>query len=441
MLKAYPFHPETIDVLHRRWGSLPTFQRTRGVLRILSLVVYRLKDSAVSLIRPCDFDLSFDELAEELIKHIGREYESVLRADITAKDSNAKKVDRTLGSTYQGLNLATKLATVIFLYSFSGGERGVTLGELKLACADVNVPSSVITEVVEQLSNNLYYLWKEDGKFVFKSRPNLNKLLVSRMSEIEEPELKDFTKSLLQKYLGSALPAYIWPRSSRDVPDTEEFKLVVLPQNDRKLVEEILNNYGENPRVYKNKVFFLVPMESEKFNFESWLRRIAWEKIAKDKSLNLTEAQKKDVERYLKEVKDDERGELRKYYRIVYIPAREIKEIDLGLSIYKDKRPITKEIFDRLKTEKEIVEKLSPILIIEKYLSSRDYLELEQLYKSMLSTPGEPRVTRENFIKSIREDVKYKHFGFGYVRGSDVECVRFGEEPEITLQEYRLKFR
>ncbi|RLI80545.1 AAA family ATPase [Archaeoglobales archaeon] len=442
MLKAYPFHPETIDVLHRRWGSLPTFQRTRGVLRILSLVVYRLRDSAVPLIRPCDFDLSFDELAEELIKHIGREYESVLRADITAKDSNAKKVDKTLGSTYQGLNLAAKLATTIFLYSFSGGEKGVTLGELKLACADINVPSSVITEVVEKLSDNLYYFWKEDGKFVFKSQPNLNKLLVSRMSEIEEPELKEFTKSLLQKYLGSTLPAYIWPRSSRDVPDTEEFKLVVLPQNDRKLVEEILNNYGENPRVYKNTVFFLVPMESEKFNFESWLRRrIAWEEIAKDKSLNLTEAQKKDVERNLKEVKDDERGELRKYYRIVYIPTREIKEIDLGLPIYKDKRPITKEILERLKAEKEIVEKLFPILIIEKYLGSRDYLELEQLYKSMLSTPGEPRITRENFIKSIKEGVKGKHFGFGYVRGSEVECVKFGEEPKITLQEFEAIIR
>ena len=91
MLRSYPFHPEVIDLFHRRWGSLPTFQRTRGVLRILSLAVYKLKDSSIPLIRPCDFDLSFDELSEELIKHIGREYESVLRADITAKDANSNQ--------------------------------------------------------------------------------------------------------------------------------------------------------------------------------------------------------------------------------------------------------------------------------------------------------------------------------------------------------------
>ncbi len=33
MLRAYPFHPELISVLYERWGTIPEFQRTRGVLR------------------------------------------------------------------------------------------------------------------------------------------------------------------------------------------------------------------------------------------------------------------------------------------------------------------------------------------------------------------------------------------------------------------------
>jgi predicted AAA+ superfamily ATPase len=37
--KAYPFHPELIDVLFERWSTFPTFQRTRGVLRFLAEVV------------------------------------------------------------------------------------------------------------------------------------------------------------------------------------------------------------------------------------------------------------------------------------------------------------------------------------------------------------------------------------------------------------------
>ncbi len=437
MLRSYPFHPEIIDVFHRRWGSLPTFQRTRGVLRILSLAVYRLRDSSIPLIRPCDFDLSFDELAEELIKHIGREYESVLRADITARDSNSKKVDRTLGNTYQGLKLATKLASAIFLYSFSGGEKGVSLGELKLSCADTNIPSSVITEVVDKLSSSLYYLWKENGRYVFKSQPNLNKTVISRMSEIEEPELREQTKVLLQKYVGKAIPVYIWPRNSKDIPDTEEFKLVVLPFNDKSLIDEILNNYGENPRVNRNTLFFLAPMESERYGFESWLRRkLAWESIARDKSLNLTASQKKEVEKNIKEHEKEERDVLRRFYRIVYVPAKELKEVDLGIPVFGDKRPLSNEVFERLKADGDIVEKLAPRLILEKYLGSKDYLELRQLYKSLLSTPGEPRITKNNLIKSLQKGVQEGHFGFGIVQNGQVECVKFKESPEITLQEY-----
>jgi len=443
MLRSYPFHPEVIDIFHRRWGSLPTFQRTRGVLRILSLAVYKLKDSSIPLIRPCDFDLSFDELAEELIKHIGREYESVLRADITARDSNSKKVDKTLGSTYQGLKLATRLASAIFLYSFSGGEKGVSLGELKLSCADVNIPSSVITEVVDNLSSSLYYLWKEDGRYVFKSQPNLNKLVITKMSEIEEPELREHTRALLQKYMGKELPVYLWPKSSRDVPDTEEFKLIILPSNDNEIISNILDNYGENPRVNKNTLFFLVPMESEKHSFESWLRRkLAWESIAKDTSLNLTPAQRKEVEKTVKENSSEERDNLRGFYRLVYIPSRgELREVDLGIPIYKDRRTLSKEVLDRLRSDGDIIEKLSPLLIIEKYLGSKDYLELKQLYRTLLSTPGEPRISKENFIKSIKNGVKDGYFGFGFVKDGEVECTKFKEIPEVTLQEYEAIIR
>lgn len=442
MLKAYPFHPEVIDVFHRRWGSIPTFQRTRGVLRILSLAVYKLKDSSIPLIRPCDFDLGFDELSEELIKHIGREYESVLRADITAKDANSKKVDKSLGSTYQGLKLATKLASAIFLYSFSGGEKGVSLGELKLSCADTNIPSSVITEVVDKLSSSLYYLWKENGKYVFKSQPNLNKTVISRMSEIEEPELKEQTKALLQKYVGKAIPVYIWPRNSRDIPDTEEFKLVVLPSNDKSLIDEILNNYGENLRVNRNTLFFLAPVESERYSFESWLRRkLAWESIARDKSLNLTATQREEVKKNVKEHEKEERDVLRRFYRIVYIPAKELKEIDLGIPVFGDKRPLSNEVFERLKADGNIVEKLAPLLVLEKYLGGKDYIELRQLYKSLLSTPGEPRITKNNLIKSLQNGVQEGHFGFGIVKNGQVECVKFKEIPEITLQEYEVIVR
>ena len=77
---SYPFQPEAIDVLYQRWGSYPNFQRTRGVLRLLSLVIHSLKEKQLSYISLADFDLSLQEIRRELLKHIGDEYDSVIAA-------------------------------------------------------------------------------------------------------------------------------------------------------------------------------------------------------------------------------------------------------------------------------------------------------------------------------------------------------------------------
>lgn len=54
-IASYPFMPEVVDVLYHSWGSYPTFQRTRGVLRLLSLVIYTMKEANKPYIKPGRF--------------------------------------------------------------------------------------------------------------------------------------------------------------------------------------------------------------------------------------------------------------------------------------------------------------------------------------------------------------------------------------------------
>lgn len=42
MEQAYPIHPEIFDRLYEDWSTLDNFQRTRGVLKLLAKVIYRL---------------------------------------------------------------------------------------------------------------------------------------------------------------------------------------------------------------------------------------------------------------------------------------------------------------------------------------------------------------------------------------------------------------
>ena len=239
---AYPFQPEVIDVLYQRWGSFPSFQRTRGVLRLLSFVIHSLRESAIPYISLADFDLSLQEIRQELLKHIEPQYESVIAADITGEEAGAKKVDAGLGDAYTGLKLGSRAATTIFLYSFSGGtERGANLGEIKRSASTTGHPSNVLTEAVAGLQEKLFYLQHESGKSYFTSQPNLNSILLTRMENINERAINELEEAELRKNLsGGQLKTFVLPESGSDIPDDADLKLVILKRRDDTLMKEAL---------------------------------------------------------------------------------------------------------------------------------------------------------------------------------------------------------
>nr|MQY79011.1 DUF499 domain-containing protein [Bacteroidota bacterium] len=196
---SYPFMPEVIDVLYHRWGSFHTFQRTRGVLRLLSLIIHDLKESNQPYISLADFDLGNLELRQELLKHIGAEFNSIIGADITSSESGSQKVNSSLGKSYRGLNIGTRTATTIFLYSFSGGqEHGATLGELKRSATTLQNPSPLVAEAIEQLKGKLFYLQSRADKYFYSNQANLNRILLNNMENIKEPDLLDMEFDLLK---------------------------------------------------------------------------------------------------------------------------------------------------------------------------------------------------------------------------------------------------
>ena len=42
LVQAYPIHPEVFDRLYEDWTTLESFQRTRGVLKLMARVIFRL---------------------------------------------------------------------------------------------------------------------------------------------------------------------------------------------------------------------------------------------------------------------------------------------------------------------------------------------------------------------------------------------------------------
>ncbi|MBD3343284.1 MAG: DUF499 domain-containing protein [Candidatus Lokiarchaeota archaeon] len=436
--ESYPFMPEVIDVLYHRWGSFHSFQRTRGVLRLLSLIVNTLKQSSIPYISLADFNLGNQEIRQELLKHIGSEFNSVIGADISDAEAGCKKVNASLGRSYQGLNIGTRTATTIFMYSFSGGqENGISLGELKRVATTLENPSPLIAEAVEQLKSKLFYLQSRGDRYFFSNQANLNRLMLNNMENIKENEVTEIESELLRKSIsGHKFRTYIWEENSGNINDSEELKLVVLKKENNKLINEIIRSKGQTPRVNRNTLFFIFPMESERSSYSNTIKKkIALENISNDKSINLSEDQKKEVNNELKKLKGLMDEAIRKLYRMIAIPIKDsFKHKDLGIPTYGVNRFIDDEIYEQLKMDGEVFDKIAPLVIKEKYLVKKEFASTAQILNSSLTTPGEERPSSLQVLENgIREGVSMGLFGVGELIDDEPQCIYYKETATISF--------
>lgn len=410
-IENYPFQPEVIDVLYHRWGSFPNFHRTRGVLRFLSRVVHRACGKNRPYITLADFDLTDSDIQAELSEHIDAQYKSVIANDITDNNARAKAADKALGDTYENLALGTRTATAIFLYSFTGGvERGATLDEIKRNTALIDQPAAIIDSAKSQLTQHLFYLRTENGKSYFDTQPNLMRIVQTRMDNIDDEVVEERVSTQLRKHFKSsgALKTYIAPTDGTDIPDTDDLKLIVLSKQDKAFFQNLIENRGETPRIYRNTLFFIVPSSGEAKQLKTEVRTvIAYEEIKKGNSLNLSVTQKKEIDATLKQSESKLENALRQDYRTVLIPAKEgFREEDLGLPAAGMNMPFDETVYEMLRVKSEILTSIGPRNILLRYLKDNDTVSTAQLFHSSLRTPGETRVLREAWINGIRQGVQ-----------------------------------
>jgi len=149
----------------------------------------------------------------------------------------------------------------------------------------------VVAEAVEQLKGKLGFLQSEGDRCFFSNQPNLNRIRLVKMENIVEDRVTEVEKDLLREAVrGGKLKVFVWEERSGNIPDGEELKLVILKRENGEIREEILKNKGQTPRVYRNTIFFLYPVETERSPFSQAVRyKLACEAIEGDKTLNLSQ--------------------------------------------------------------------------------------------------------------------------------------------------------
>ena len=260
---AYPFHPEVIDILYEKWGTFSSFQRTRGVLRLLANVIeerYQSEKNA-DVILPCDINLDRTAVRQEFLRHIGSEYESVIGSDIAGVDAKSQVLDR---ANKGWKHLAERNATAVFMHSFTAdrASRGITMPYIKLSVIRPETIPSLVTEVLHKQSNELWYLNQQGEQYYFADVPNLNRMVIDKKGVVQPSAVREELERRIKRELGTALRCYLWPRSSDEIPDNHDLKLAVLDPDEHyteQMLEGWVSRKGSGFRVYKNTLFFALP--------------------------------------------------------------------------------------------------------------------------------------------------------------------------------------
>jgi len=423
LLKAYPFHPELIDILFERWGSIPTFQRTRGTLRLLAEVVSDLytRQYPSPLIQPCQINLSNPKIRRGFIEHIGEVFESVIASDISGEGAKAVRIDRQMGTEYSKFNLATGLAASIFFYSFSGGERrGTSIQRLRLAALREGIPSAIIGDALRRLEEQLWFLHFENDLYYFSNVVGLNRVIIDKEEVVTEDALEREFKERLGDIAGKDFDVYPWPKASSDIPDNRRLKMAILscdlmanaPRTEQ-FIRQAINTYSTGFRTYKNNLIFLAADPNEYDGLKRAIRRfIALDTIKKEKQTmqRLSEEDRGRAEERLKETDTAIPTRIVSLYRYLVKAWRDgMKTYDLGIPTLGSGVSLTRRAKDFLRDQEQLLEKISSKVLMEKTFSKDDKQKtVDEVWESFLKFSELPileseQVLRNAIVEGVRE--------------------------------------
>lgn len=267
---SYPFHPGIRD-LYARFRENPGFQQTRGLIRLMRIVVSRLWSPGPGgatplaekrlLIAPHDLDFNDRETRVE-ISQVNNSLDNAIAHDIA---DEGRAVAEVMDNNRGGADTrdACRLLLMASLANVPHAVLGLSISELIGYLAE---PERDVTrlrqEVLEKLSTAAWYLHADrDGRLYFKNVQNLNAKLESLVGAYSsEQAIKELRLRLEELFKPStswcyqralALPAY-----DEIELEQERISLVITePWGGPGLRQELRKFYDDT--TWKNRVAFL----------------------------------------------------------------------------------------------------------------------------------------------------------------------------------------
>jgi uncharacterized protein len=352
LVQAYPIHPEVFDRLYEDWTTIDGFQRTRGVLKLMAKVIYRLwkDDNKDLMILPGSLPLHDGSSRNELTYYLPAGWDAVVEKDIDGDRAETTELE-SKEPRFGQVNAARRVARTLFLGSApssvagKAGIRGLDRARVLLGCLQPGQTSATYIDALNRLADRLHYLnssgdkAQEATRFWFDTRANLRREMEDRKRRFEDgTDVRGKIGEALKKMVGSATffdGVHIFTPHG-DVPDDSALRLVVLaPENchSRDLkqpaegaVLDYVRNNGTKPRYRGNRLVFLAPDMAVLARLRDTARvALAWHSIVEDVKegrLNIDLLQKKQAEKELQSAEEVVPRAARECYKWLLCPVQ-----------------------------------------------------------------------------------------------------------------------
>jgi predicted AAA+ superfamily ATPase len=352
LMQAYPIHPEVFDRLYEDWTTIDGFQRTRGVLKLMAKVIYRLwkDDNKDLMILPGSLPLYDGGSRNELTYYLPVGWDAVLEKDIDGERAETTELE-SKEPRFGAVNAARRVARTIFFgsapasVSTKPGIRGLDRARILLGCLQPGQASAIYSDALNRLADRLHYLNSSGDKtqdatrFWFDTRANLRREMEERKKRFDDKnEIRGKLADVLKKLAGGATffdGVHLFTPHA-DVPDDSSLRLIFLApeqfyaREETRLafdaVVEYVRNNGPKPRYRGNRLVFLSPDHASLARLRDCIRvALAWGSIVDDVSagrLNIDQLQKKQAEKELQTSEDVLPRVARECYKWLLCPVQ-----------------------------------------------------------------------------------------------------------------------
>jgi hypothetical protein len=316
--RAYPIHPELFDRLYQDWSTLERFQRTRGVLRLMSTVVHALwtAQDAAPMILPGTIPLDMPTVVSEITQYLPDAWKPIIDTDVDGSGSTPAKIDLER-STFGQRAVTRRLARATFIGAaptLRSAHRGVERQRMWLGAAIPGDTVGNFGSALELLTQRATYLYMEGNRYWYDTQPSVTRTAADYADGLRDKpeevwaEIIERIRATEQRFRGGFGYLHVAPETSADIPDGEDVRLVVVhPRHPHsrgdddsaalRFARDAFERRGTAQRTNRNMVVFLAPDTKRLAELDEAVRaHLAWRWIdERVDDLNLSPQQAKQV--------------------------------------------------------------------------------------------------------------------------------------------------